>query len=122
MKIFVLGNPLIEEDSIALKVMKRLRIKGAEFEWIESLLDMKEKKPVILDAVQGIKKIQIFKLKDLMKMQGKVISLHDFDLPSEAIVLKKTGRLEDLTLIGIPFGWKEEKALKEVKKAIIDLV
>ena len=49
---------------------------------------------------------------------GKVYSLHDFDLGFNLKLMKKTGTLKDVNIIGIPAYMKDEEVYDGVKKAI----
>jgi Ni,Fe-hydrogenase maturation factor len=115
-KIFVFGNPLVKEDSIALLAAKELEKKFSnfEFEQIESLNDLPEipKELVILDCAEGIEKIEI--LHDLKKLRGeKKVSLHDFDLATELLLLEKIGKLKGkkICVIAIPKKMPLKKAV-----------
>ena len=81
-KIFVFGNPLVEKDSLALRVAERLKgkIKGIEFEAVESLDEVEERNDLyIMDVAFGIEKVQV--IEDLDKLETKQpVSGHDFDL------------------------------------------
>lgn len=115
--VFVFGNPLVEKDSLALRVAERLRgkIKGVEFEVLESLDDAKEKGNLyIMDVAVGIEKVQL--IEDLHKLQtAQPVSLHDFDLALELKLLKKLGRIGKARIIAIPAGYSLEKAAEEAK-------
>jgi Ni,Fe-hydrogenase maturation factor len=119
MKIFVFGNPLVKEDSIALRVAaelrKKIEFKNLEFEEIESLNDLEEipKELVILDCAEGIEKIET--IRDLKKLvSAQKVSLHDFDLGTELLLLEKIGKLkgEKICIIAIPKKMKLEDAVR----------
>ena len=120
-RIFVFGNPLLEEDSIALKVAEELRkkkeFKEFSFGEIESLSDLKEipSEIVILDCAEGIEKIET--ISDLRHLQAeKKISLHDFDLGTELLLLEKIGKLKGkkIRIIAVP----QEMGLGAAVKAV----
>ena len=63
-KVFVFGNPLVEKDSLALKVAERLKgkVKGIEFEAVESLDCVKKRQDLyIMDVAFGIEKVRLIK-------------------------------------------------------------
>jgi Ni,Fe-hydrogenase maturation factor len=119
-KVLVFGNPYLEEDNLAVSVGKRLGLK--DFKVLEcskpdELLNHDINKSIILDVVKGIDKVTFFD--DIDSLEFSVIfSLHDFDLGYFLKLLKETGKLEKANIIGIPIGYDEEKAAKEVKHLI----
>ncbi len=117
-KIFVFGNPLVEKDSLALKVAERLkgRVKGIEFEAVGSLDEVEKKEDLyIMDVAFGIEKVQL--IEDLEKLETKhPVSGHDFDLAIELKLLKKIGRIGKVRIIAIPAEYNVEKAVEEVKQ------
>jgi len=120
-KVFVAGNRLVEEDSLALKVAKELegKIEGIEFEEIESVSELNEipQKLWLLDVAKGIEKVEL--IDDLNRLeQVKLVSLHDLDLATELLLLKKIGKLEKVRIVAIPAGMEVGKAAKETKKII----
>lgn len=111
-KVFVFGNPLVEKDCLALKVAERLKgkVKGVEFEAVESLDDVKKSGNLcIMDVVFGIEKVQWIEGLDALGARQPV-SLHDFDLAMELKLLKKIGKIGKVKIIGIPAGMELEKA------------
>jgi len=121
-KLLVFGNPYLKEDNLAVKIGKRINLKG--FETIicanpDELLNHDLNNSVILDVAKGIDAVTLFD--DLDSMEFSVIfSLHDFDLSFFLKLLKETGKLKKANIIGIPIGYDEESALKEVKEIIND--
>ena len=120
--IFVAGNPLIEQDSLALQVAEKLKgkIRGIEFREIESLdaLQEKEKQNLcIMDVAAGIKKVQLSQ--DIEKLQTKQpISGHDFDLAMQLRLLQKIGKLGKVEIIAVPENYTLGKAVLEVRELI----
>ena len=115
-RIFVAGNPLVEEDSLALKVAEELRkeFKDINFQKIDSLSSLEKTPPnlYILDVAEGLQRVE--KITDLEELQEiKLVSLHDFDLGTELLLLKKIGKIEGATIIAIPLGYPLEKAVSE---------
>ena len=119
-KVFVFGNPLVEKDSLALKVAEKLkeRVKSIEFEAVGSLDDVKKREKLyIMDVAFGIEKVQI--IEDLEKLHTKQpVSGHDFDLALELKVLKKIGKIGRVKIIAIPLSHEFEKAVEEVRKLL----
>lgn len=125
-KIFVFGNPVVEEDSIALSVAEELRkkkeFKSFKFEEIDSINDLGKipKELVILDCAEGIKKIGI--IRDLKKFVAtQKVSLHDFDLGTELLLLEKIGKLKEkkICIVAVPRGLLLEEAVKGVSSLLL---
>jgi len=118
-KIFVFGNPLVEEDSLALKVAENLKgkIKGLRFKAVESLEEIGEKSFCIMDVAKGIKEVQLIEDLELLGTKQPV-SLHDFDLAMELKVLRKLGKLGKVRIIAIPAEFGLQKAEKEAEKIL----
>lgn len=120
MKIYIAGNPLIEEDSIPLKLMNKLQEIFPEKNFIElepSDSMPEEKSLIIIDTVKGIENVMILENIDLIET-GKIYSLHDFDLGFNLKLMKKMGKVESVKIIGVPQNIGEKEALKQVSDAI----
>lgn len=122
MKILVFGNPLVEKDSIALQIMPELQkkfpqIAFVEFDAVEDL-EKEGPEPIILDAVEGIKKCELFSDLSLLQKTSRNVSMHDFDLGQTLLLLQKMGLVKKATIIGIPTNYKPEKALEESSRII----
>jgi len=125
MKILVFGNPAVREDSLPLMLLPMLRqefprIEFREFDAVEDL-EKEGKELVILDAVQGIDEVRVFDGVESFEESPRY-SMHDFDLPVYLKLLKKMGIVKKATIIGVPMGWGQEKALDKVGKAIRKMV
>lgn len=124
MKILVFGNPLVEKDSLALRVAKKLekefpQIEFKEFDPVESL-EKEGKNLIILDVGEGISKVEV--IDDLEKLENKkILSMHDFDLSYELKLLKELGLIEKVKIITIPFNLDENEAFEEVREIISSL-
>lgn len=90
MTIYVFGNEDVPEDNIKIKFIKP-----------NEDVDFDSKNPVILDTVQGLKKITVFNnIDDIEKF--KSLTVHDFDLGFQLKYLKKIGKINGATIIGVP--------------------
>ncbi len=122
-KIYVMGNLLVEQDSLPIKILPDLKKELPNFEFIE--LDPSEDFPkqktlTIIDTVLDIKKITL--IKDIDKIQlEKICSLHDFDLGYNLKLMKKFGMIEHLNIIGVPDNIEEKEAVKQIKEVITNL-
>lgn len=119
-KIFIFGNPLVDKDSLPLKLMDKLSERFPEIEFVD--LDPNENldigtNPVILDTVFGIKETKL--LEDMDKIEDSPkFSMHDFDLGTNLKLLRKMGRLDSVKIICIPPDMSEGKAFEQVASLI----
>jgi len=121
MKILVFGNPLVEKDSLPLKLLPLLEkefpeIEFSEFDAAENL-ENQGKDLIILDAVEGIEKVTMIYDIDVIKNE-KRYSLHDFDLGMTLKLLKKMKKIDSVRILGIPVNYEEKKAFEELKELI----
>jgi len=119
-KIFVFGNPLVKEDSLALAVAEALkgRVKGIKFEAVQGLDEIEKPEDLyIMDVALGIEKVGL--VEDLDDLEAKQpVSGHDFDLALELKMLKKVGRVGSVKIIAIPVGYEFGKAVVEVNELL----
>jgi Ni,Fe-hydrogenase maturation factor len=108
MNVYVFGNEYVAEDIRAIEVARELQnaVEDVPFVFVgpnEDVPFANEPRIVILDTIQG--------LQDVALVEGDAIdrltlsprgSVHDFDLAFQLRYLKKLGKLEEVTLIGIP--------------------
>jgi Ni,Fe-hydrogenase maturation factor len=108
MNVYVFGNEYVAEDIRAIEVARELQnaVEDVSFVFVgpnEDVPFANEPRIVILDTIQG--------LQDVALVEGDAIdrltlsprgSVHDFDLAFQLRYLKKLGKLEEVTLIGIP--------------------
>ncbi len=116
MKIYVLGNPLVKKDSLPLKLMPRLQKIFPQINFIiidpnEDFPPQEERDLIILDTVLGIKKPTILDLNAFEAKKKTPVSPHDYDLLLHLLLLKKTGRLNNVKIIGMPSGSQIEPTL-----------
>lgn len=107
MKITVLGNPDLKEDSAAIKLIPWLKQKypGAEIK-IEDpsggLIPADDW--LIVDVCQGIDKITEFD--DLDKFEAlRRIGVHDYEAMTELKLLKKLGKIKKLKILAVPIAF-----------------
>ena len=118
--VYLLGNPLVEEDSLPLKLLPKLKKEFKEIHFIE--LDPTENLPeekhfIVIDTIINAKDIMV--IRDIGKLEpAPNYSLHDFDLAFNLKLMKKLGKIKDVTIIGLPPGMDEKKAIERLKKVI----
>ena len=120
-KVLVFGNPLIEEDNMAVKLALELKLPSVEFVLCDSfsqLLDYNEEELVILDVVENLKKTTL--IEDLDKLNlTKSLTTHDFDLGFNLKLMKALGRIKEFKIIGIPQKGDKEEIKKGIEKLLV---
>lgn len=115
-KIYCFGNPDRIDDRVALEIADELKIDGIEFVKCTSpdpLLLMNHGELTIIDAVKGLKKIQV--IRDIDRLNDtKTLTMHDFDLGTILKLLKETGQINKIKIIGIPYNMNKEEAKKKI--------
>lgn len=113
MTIYVLGNPLMKQDSLPLKLIKDLKKSFPQIKF--QVVDPNENFPpqgirnlFILDTVKGIKKPMILKLDDFEKKEKTPLSPHDYDIHLHLLLLRKMKKVDRITIIGLPPNGNEK--------------
>ncbi len=117
--ILCFGNEFIKQDSLAKELADELTIPNHKFIKCNSpneLLNIKGD-IIIMDVVKGIDKVIIIKDLDQLKT-NKLYSLHDFDLAFFLKLMKETGKISSIKIIGIPQKGNKEKIKQQIKKLI----
>ena len=122
--IYALGNPLLKEDSLPLKILPKLRerFKGVVFKELDPSENLPEEEHlVIVDTIINCNNVCV--LKDIDKIATEPrYSLHDFDLGFSLKLMKKLGKINDVTIIGVPQMIRLENALEQTVKIIASLL
>ena len=112
-------------DSLPIRILPELQkqFPSVSFE----VMDPNEewdipKRVFVIDTVVGIKDVMVFY--DLAQFSCAArVSVHDFDAYANLQLLRKLGRLEEITIIGVPSEFEEQKALSmisdELKKLLM---
>ncbi len=123
-KILVFGNPLVEGDSLPLRLLPSLKkaFPGIEFVEFDAVEDLEKagEEITLLDTVQGIGEVTVFHGMDSFS-QSPRFSMHDFDLPVYLRLLTKMGMVKKVTIIGVPETGKED-TLRQAEEAISGLL
>lgn len=104
--IYILGNELLETDTIPIKIVPELQklfpsVQFTHIDPTEEFPETAEKNLLLIDTVIGIQKPERFEGLDVWQRSPRV-SVHDFDLPVELGLMKKLGKIESVTIIGVP--------------------
>ncbi len=122
--ILVSGNPLVPEDSIALRIMPMLRERfpRAEFREFDSAENLEDagRDLILVDAAQGIDHVTLLEGVDNLE-PSPVYSMHDFDLSVTLRILLKIKAIDSVRIVAIPCVYPEGKALEEAAALISTL-
>lgn len=120
MKVLVVGNILVEQDSLPVKLLPLLKkefpkkdFPNIEFIEYDPSEDLPKGDLIIIDTIINTEDIIVFD--DLERIElNKVYSLHDFDLGYNLKLMKKFGMLGKVKIIGVPEKMEneEDKILK----------
>lgn len=122
MRVFVFGNQDLAMDSLPLRLIPALQKEFPDVSFVT--LDPNEDWDVpahmiIIDTVVGITEVTIFHDLSIFTKAPRV-SCHDFDAYANLLLLKKLGKIEGVTIVGVPAGANESvsteviKALREI--------
>lgn len=116
MIIAVFGNPILESDSLPLRIMPELQKTFPKIEF--RVLDPNEdweipENLIIIDTVVGINAITTFDSLDQFSA-APTLSLHDFDAYANLRLLQKLGKLKKVVIIGVPQNANENQTLKKI--------
>ena len=142
MKIFVFGNPDLAGDNMALRILPKLQKKFPLIQFIHKdplenwtldngepsgrrlndrqICDQESEKEkiIIIDAVKGISKVTVFDGLENFTAAHKRMTMHDFDLYDELVLLQKLKKLPEVAIIGIPWGESEKDIWNDLLKTI----
>jgi Ni,Fe-hydrogenase maturation factor len=114
--VIVFGNPDLPMDSLPQRILPELKKRVPDTEFL--LLDPNEEWPniddfTVIDTVQGIDKVTVFSELNQFASAPR-LTMHDFDALSYLRYLEKLGKVKKVTIIGVPMGIDEAKAVEEV--------
>lgn len=108
MKVYIFGNEDVADDNRAFEVAEKLATDFDSMEFIkvkpnEDLPFAGEMRVVIMDAIEGIKNVEVLGNFDLDKLVlPPRAGVHDYDLGVQLKYLKKLGKLGEVIIIGLP--------------------
>ncbi|NTV22985.1 MAG: hypothetical protein HGA85_01235 [Nanoarchaeota archaeon] len=119
-RIFVVGNSLVDIDSLPLRILPELRKKMPSVDFVEfdPTEEFPVKDPIILDTVINAETVSIFTDINKIELQS-ICSLHDFDLGYNLKLLKKLGQIKSVKIIGVPPNIEEAVAVEEICKILL---
>lgn len=109
MTIYVFGNQDLNEDALSFLVSKKFKnLPGIIFRTIKPNEDLplpNDKKLYILDTVMGLDKVTLLTEKEIDRLiLSRSTTAHDYDLGFQLKYLRKIGKLEKFTIIGLPMN------------------
>ena len=116
--VYIVGNQLVDEDALPLKLAPLLRTEFPEIEFKE--FDPTENLPedtdelIMIDTVRGIKEPHVFTDIDQFVNQA-TYSLHDFDLGWQLKLYKKLRMIDKVKIIGVPENGKLKETFMKIK-------
>jgi Ni,Fe-hydrogenase maturation factor len=120
-RILVFGNPVVKKDSIPLEIIRDLREKFPEVEFVpfdpNENLEAEGGDLRIIDTVEGIKKVTLITDIDSISTQ-RIYSMHDFDLGYNLKLLKKLGYVNKVRIFGVPMKISKRDAVSQLTKII----
>lgn len=123
-KVSVFGNPLVDKDSLPLKILPKLKKKFPDIDFViedpTETLDPPRGEWWILDSVEGINDVTV--LDDLSKLDfTNRVSVHDYDLSFDLKLLQKLGKLGRFNIIAIPITMNEDLVLNKLKTVLSEI-
>ncbi len=117
--IHVLGNEFLEQDSLALKIADKLKIKNIGFKKINTFDDLMKTHPIIMDVCKGIDKaVLITDVDDFVSRRTSTV--HDMDFGFFLKLNQSLGNIKDIKIIAIPQE-NYEGIEQDIKKIIEDI-
>lgn len=107
MRVWVFGNPDIAIDSLAVKTAEKLqgKLPGVVFNLVKPGEDLPlpgGEQMVIMDVIDGINEVCVLKNPIDILVSPPRNTVHDFDLGFQLKYLQKLGKLDAVTIIGLP--------------------
>ena len=122
--IYILGNPLLPEDSLPHRLLPTLKKTFLTYMFKE--VDPTETLPeqenlLIIDTIINITEPCI--ITDVAQLAAQpTYSLHDFDLGFNLQLMKKLGKITTFHIIGLPPTYSEQQALIYLKETLPTLL
>ena len=118
--VYVLGNPLLEEDSLPLRLLPRLKKEFPSIHFIEMdpTENFPEEDPLwIVDTILNAQNVVVWTDVNAIRSSPSY-SLHDFDLGMALKLMRKLGKLKRVTIFGVPPAGDLNKIGRDLSEAI----
>jgi hypothetical protein len=118
MTVYIFGNPDLAMDALPLRLVPALQQEFPALSFVT--LDPNEDweippHMVIIDTVVGIAEVTVFHDLSIFEKAPRM-TCHDFDAYANLLLLKKLGKIEGVTIVGVPAGANEEVLPKVVEQ------
>lgn len=119
-KIYVFGNEFFEGDEVAKELAKLIKNQKFEFIFAESPNEIlnAEGELIILDVVKGIKEVKLLENIDDLVLENSV-TCHDLDLGFYLKLMKETGKITQVKIIGLPYDNFDYETLRRQVELIL---
>jgi hypothetical protein len=120
MKIYIVGNELVENDRLPLEILPELEktFPQYSFERVDPNEDfIPEEGSIIVDSVEGIQDVTWFESLDSF-IQTRSVSPHDYDLGFHLLLLKKLHKITSVKILGVPQQGEHHETLQRVVTAL----
>ncbi|MFC1600185.1 hypothetical protein ACFL3T_04115 [Patescibacteria group bacterium] len=116
--IYLVGNLLVEEDSLPILLKPQLEkaFPDIEFREYDPMEDLPQDSDnlVIIDTVEGLKEPRVFEDIDAFTSQT-AYSMHDFDLGWSLKLYKKLRMFKTIKIIGVPSNFTLKDSVVVIK-------
>lgn len=116
--VLCFGNPYLSEDNMAVQIAQELTVAGFEFKILQNpdeVLNYKENPRIfILDVFKNIDEVIIVDNIDKLS-ENKIYTMHDFDLGFFLKLMKRSGQIKEIIIIGLPQSGDKESIKTKVK-------
>lgn len=120
--IYIFGNPLLSFDQLPLRLVNVLKrdFPGLVFTIMDPNENLKPQngRLVLIDTIEGIKKVVLIKNMEQIKKTCTPCSLHDFDLGFNLKILKKIGELKKILIFGVPMRGDPKKIYQDLAQLL----
>lgn len=120
MKVYLVGNTLVKEDSLPLKLLPKLKKAFPKLEFVEADPNenfIPEEGSIIIDTVVGIDQVRWFDTLDDF-MQTRSVSPHDYDLMFHLRMLEKLKKITSVKILGVPVSIKMNALFDELTQIL----
>jgi Ni,Fe-hydrogenase maturation factor len=116
--VLCFGNPYVDEDNLAIEIAQELKIDHVEFKILQNpddILNYKDHdKLYLMDVFRNLDDLIV--VNDIDKLaENKIFSLHDFDLGFFLKLMKETGELKEVIIIGLPNDGNKFELKQKIK-------
>ncbi len=118
MKVYVVGNPLVEADSLPLRLLPKLKKAFPQIVFEEADPNenfIPEEGSIIIDTVEGIKDVRWFNSIDDF-VTTKSVSPHDYDLGFHLRMLLKLHKISKVKILGVAADISLNKIIQVIRE------